>query len=663
MPTYPNKYYYLGPWVIKKEISEYYDDILKENIEEIFEYYDAPDHTVGRIDMRPVSDITEAYGFFSTNKPLSGADYINLGDDLYSDLTGLQLDAWKSALNMQAVDGLKLIDVLWDTLTANADPEGWLRTYPIMPTHLGIQELHLGGHSLIKTHRFKGEQDPSWPVVQKLLRENYRQLDTDLKEDKLKDRKLPDDLTAKVLGAWKLKFKVSNEGLFIPDNLPKIKSKKPTTPVSDDFDRVDGAIGASWNVLVGSFNVVSNEVLGGGVGRNIAYYDTVLSSSDNYGQSDIRDNTSEQNGRPDTSATCRNSNTSGGNYYEANYNTESDAIDGYFLRKNVSGTITALDFGASGSGTKTIRCSADGSIIKMLVDTVEELSITDTSISTGLYAGIFDFEGRGYHNNFIGGDLVQGGLLPINFITDDVICSMSGKVGVGGSVATTLEGTILNQISQEGKSGTLSSDTENILLILLGNIGVSGFLSSIISNSILNFIGKPGVQGQITTQVSLSSLIFGEVEGGPPPDVIEGTISSIMENSSSSITGQLGVSGNIISQVIISASLAGQLGSSGSYTMQLDNVSSIIEGVLGVSGQITTTISAGLNLVGKLGISGNIVASLEDLSLQLIEIVTSDRIYQIVISTKTGQVMFLAPKTGQINIKTKTGQIKVETNT
>ncbi|MCG8642735.1 MAG: hypothetical protein MI862_23615, partial [Desulfobacterales bacterium] len=257
----------------------------------------------------------------------------------------------------------------------------------------------------------------------------------------------------------------------------------------------------------------------------------------------------------------------------------------------------------------------------------------------------------------IGADLYisQGGLLPINgtfAAAVDVSSSMAGKIGTGGGLSATAGSTVMNQAGKEGKQGSLNSILNILVPALAGKTGVDGNAVPVLSNALLNSAGKTGNQGQIDSQVSLSALLFGSVSGGSPQTIFEGTLAGAAGELDSELFGNVGVDGSFTSQIILAASLAGQLGATGSYTMLLDGVSSLIEGVMGVSGEITTTVSAGADMAGKLGISADIVASLDDLGLQLIEITRSEKIYQIILSIQSGQVVLQAPKFGKIDIST-----------
>ncbi len=257
-----------------------------------------------------------------------------------------------------------------------------------------------------------------------------------------------------------------------------------------------------------------------------------------------------------------------------------------------------------------------------------------------------------------GGSTVEGTLAA----SIDMLSSLIGKIGVGGGLVSTAGSAALSQAGQEGKQGPLASILSALVPSLSGRNGVSGDMVPVMANSLLSAAGKQGNQGPLTGQISLTAQLFGTTDGQPPV-VVEGTLSSVTEALNSDLFGNVGVDGSFTGQMILAASLAGQLGASGSYTMQLAGISSLIEGALGVAGEITTTISAGADLAGKLGISAELVASLDNLGLQLIEIVRSDKIYQLVLSTQSGQVVLLV-QSGQVVIQEpQSGKIEISTIT
>lgn len=81
-------------------------------------------------------------------------------------------------------------------------------------------------------------------------------------------------------------------------------------------------------------------------------------------------------------------------YYQGIY-VEDYAADGYRIQKLVSGTETDLDTASAGSGAKAFVLTVDGTSLTLDVATVEVCAITDSSITSGVYAGVSVWSANG----------------------------------------------------------------------------------------------------------------------------------------------------------------------------------------------------------------------------------------------------------------------------
>ena len=124
------RYYYLGPW------QQYTDDGGAA-------YWGAPAGTVGLVDLRPLSPV-QTFGFFATAEPLNDSNYEPFGDASGTRLNALtmtpqQRAKWSSMLGINGDNwsGNRLLDVLVDTLTVHADPDGEERAKPLTPLPSG----------------------------------------------------------------------------------------------------------------------------------------------------------------------------------------------------------------------------------------------------------------------------------------------------------------------------------------------------------------------------------------------------------------------------------------------------------------------------------------------------------------------------------------------
>lgn len=403
-----DRYYYLAPW-------EWGTDPEP--------CWHAPEGVVGLIDLRPLAE-TDSFGFFVSEKPLA------MGYLLGRDLQGLErntVSIWNDTLKLNA-QGDSILDLLAWTLD-HGDPDGASLCPPLMPTHQSIMEIHLGGHSLVRSRAWLGESDPAWPSVQAKLQRDYREIKRDAeekaskiegdkklkKEEKEKLAKAVRELSAKWLGASELKFKVHGD-LLIPGNMAKEPSRKPTTSISDVFTDTTGTRlnahiatdGKGWYWLGSNYWAIMNN-RANGMYYSIKYIaDYALSSSDHYAEI--------YGGEPAAAAAdkdrlviVRSNNGSPENHYFVRFFNEVRAD----LYKVVAGITTTIDSDAPGSTYAYYKLKCDGSSIQSFIDGATRNSVTDTSIANGFYAGM---GGRcnssdtnvSYTSSFIAEDLLGG---------------------------------------------------------------------------------------------------------------------------------------------------------------------------------------------------------------------------------------------------------------
>ena len=159
---------------------------------------------------------------------------------------------------------------------------------------------------------------------------------------------------------------------------------------TDDFNRANGELGANWAVDEGDIHIVTNQAESiTAESFNRARYASALDTSDQTVSATIGGKAYSNHGnvtarQMSSTFTC----------YAACY-VDEDSSAGYRLRKIVAGVETDLATAASGSGTKLITLVVVGATQTMLVDGVEVCSATDTTITTGLYAGIAVYDNNG----------------------------------------------------------------------------------------------------------------------------------------------------------------------------------------------------------------------------------------------------------------------------
>jgi hypothetical protein len=296
------------------------------------------------------------------------------------------------------------MDVLWETLTLQADPTGEVRALPIVPTHRGMLELHLAGHSLLRAQRMTREH-PAFQTLCRALQGNYGKI-----HNKGKGAKT----AAKWLEVQRRKLGLTASqamDLLIPPGLAKQPPRRPTTTIQDDFNREDdyGALSASaegwpWSEQTG-FGIVGEAatfITGAAMGRA----ETDLSSDDHYAQVDIV--TMPSIGLI-VRATTDNVFDGTNSYYS--YVAGTSPTNPTRLYKTVNNSTLAIDGGGGVGGAsidagKTLRLQCDGSTLTGYVDGQQSIQITDTAVTGNLRCGLRGIVSGSQVDNFVAADLV-----------------------------------------------------------------------------------------------------------------------------------------------------------------------------------------------------------------------------------------------------------------
>jgi hypothetical protein len=239
-------------------------------------------------------------------------------------------------------------------------------------------------------------------------------------------------------------------------------------------------------------------------------------------------------------------------YYNFNFRID-DTTNTLKIFRFVSGTGIVIassgNLGLSNSTTYELTCSAVGSTLEFYVDGALELSVTDTSITTGDYAGLEHqkyVNGNARFNDFLVED-TGGTTLTITesgpSFTDSITSVVTGSittsiVGTGPSftdsitVAVTSAGSISGSIA-----GTGPSFTDAVTISVTGNITVSitnagpsftDSVNSIVAGSITTSIIEtgPGFTDAVTVSVTLPGTIDASIIGNGP-SFIEYILTSI----------------------------------------------------------------------------------------------------------------------------------------
>lgn len=223
------------------------------------------------------------------------------------------------------------------------------------------------------------------------------------------------------------------------------------------------------------------------------------------------------------------------------------------------------------------------------------------------------------------GDLPNKLIVPL---ADNTVSFLGKKIN-SGAVNTIAGSAVINNSGQDGKNGVVDSLAEIDAIDILGQIGKSGFVESSAGSAIINNFGHDGKAGFI----DLDLQVVVKLLGLEAVIIFTGVLNSqLMDNIFSS---------------------SGSIGNNGNLTLQVENIISALTGFKGISGIADINVFTGTQILAKLGIKGDIDILLSDLDVRMVEVSVSGRIFQILISTKTGQISILQPKTGQINITTQ----------
>lgn len=364
-------------------------------------YWGLPDGAIGSVDLAPLG--SQSCVFVTSDQPISGEAVFGDGTRLDKhSLTSAERTAWTGLTGVALPSDVTLLDALWHMLTAAADPDGGERAKPIMPTHRGRLELHLGGHSLVRAEQMPADptQHPAWPKIQAVLQNDYREIHDGPKPVSLARQRQSGNptLARKYLGAMAQKYRLPSEAassLLIPRDLPRAAALKPTTEIWDDFDRPDETLDGSqapagweWRGPIGhvSLRILDGEVVydsGAGQGWGTYRADLDLSSADHWSEVYVHGHSITQTAGVTARITTDES------FYYARYGGTQSSSRGLGRRTTWNVSIIQPIPEMQSNDPGIVRLTADGSSISASVDGVQVGTVTDTQISGGLQAGLF----------------------------------------------------------------------------------------------------------------------------------------------------------------------------------------------------------------------------------------------------------------------------------
>lgn len=174
---------------------------------------------------------------------------------------------------------------------------------------------------------------------------------------------------------------------------------------SDNFDRANGPLGANWTGDEGVIEIVSNQadaISTAGVYCRARYTGTPMDSANHYSQALVRRQSAGITNKGGVSARQAGS---ANTCYVFFWNDES--VDfGVGIKSLVAGTETDLAY-ATGVYTidKTLRLEVNGTTIRGLLDAVQVISVTNSAVAAGTFAGLWVYLLEGLWNDFDAADL------------------------------------------------------------------------------------------------------------------------------------------------------------------------------------------------------------------------------------------------------------------
>lgn len=351
-----------------------------------------PAGSLGGIDLRnetqcgtPVVPLGVAL-FGTANAMNLGAGYDNLGTDPDVVLTAAQKTGWRTKLLLpQAPAALTLRDLLWETLTIQADPTGVDRCRPLVPLVQGAGwECWLAGARLRRQPFDAGR--PEWAPVVDQLRREYRRI-----RQACLNGTMPPEHYRKVCGYWVRKYRLDYRA-FQPGDLPDEPDLPPSTTITESFNKADSdTLGPdlTWTETEGDQDVVSNTCEFQNNAANDARAESDLSSADHYCQ------VTRPNGSgSDTSyaGPCTRFAAAATTCYVL-----ADYLSVFQMYKLVAGTLTALGAGVAitRADNDTYKLTNNGTTLTSRQNGVDKETITDSAIAGNLRCGVKGFWGGG----------------------------------------------------------------------------------------------------------------------------------------------------------------------------------------------------------------------------------------------------------------------------
>jgi hypothetical protein len=164
---------------------------------------------------------------------------------------------------------------------------------------------------------------------------------------------------------------------------------------SDNFNRPDSTNIGNWTEIDDNWSIISNQLAPGVATLGLVVYQSPLDTSDHYAEIAMPAATATSMG------VFARSDVTGNTFYLWRNNGST-----WNLFSNVGGSFVSIgSYAAAATDGDVARIECIGSTIKGYVNGVERVSVTNTTITTGLYAGLrSEASSTARYDNFLAAD-------------------------------------------------------------------------------------------------------------------------------------------------------------------------------------------------------------------------------------------------------------------
>jgi len=147
---------------------------------------------------------------------------------------------------------------------------------------------------------------------------------------------------------------------------------------TDDFNRANSTTIGNWTEVGDDWSINTNQLAPGTGSTSFVLYASPLDASDHYAEIVLSNATASSMG------VLARADVNGTNFYL--WRNDGATWDLFY---NIGGNFTSVgSFAAAAANGDVARIECVGSTIKGFVNGVERVSVTDTNIPTGVYAGV-----------------------------------------------------------------------------------------------------------------------------------------------------------------------------------------------------------------------------------------------------------------------------------